>query len=87
MTGKKLLPRLEPGYLLNILKEENHDRHDAIIPYLQTLRTNSTVSDAMANWLASYEAQTHSDLAQGKPHTPKHTGRYNTHDIIFGQAI
>ena len=62
-----------------------HDSRDAVIPSLQTLRTNPTISDAVNNLLASYEARTHSDLAQGKPNSSRHSGRYNTHGMITAQ--
>ena len=58
------------------------DRRDAVIPSLQALRTNPTVSDAVTNLLESYEGRAHSDITQGKQ---KRSGRYNTHDMITVQ--
>ena len=55
------------------------DRRDASIPSLQAL---ITVSDAVTNLLASYEARAHSDITQGEQ---KRSGRYNTHDMVTVQ--
>ena len=66
--------------------QQQHDRHNAIIASLQTLRSNPTVSDSVNNLPTSYKVQTHSDLAQGKPNPSKCSGRYNTHDIDQGQT-
>ena len=42
------------------------DCPDAFIPNLQTLRTNTTVSDAVNGLLASYDGRAHQELCQGK---------------------
>ena len=60
----------------------HQDRRDAVIPSLQALRSNPTVSEAVTNLLATYEARAHSDITQGKQ---KRSGRYNTHDMITVQ--
>ena len=57
------------------------DRRDAVVPNLQTLRNNPTLSEAVNNLLASYEGRMHSELSQGKPQTKK-SGRYNLHDTV-----
>ena len=61
------------------------DRTDAVMPNLQTLRSNATVSDAVNNLLASYESRIHSDIQQGKQQSNKRSGRYNIHDTITTQ--
>ena len=61
------------------------DRHDAVIPNLQTLRSNATVSDAVNNLLSSYEGQIHTDIQQGKQQSGKRSGRYNTHNTVSTQ--
>ena len=61
------------------------DRRDTVIPNLQTLRSNATMSDAVNNLLASYEGRIHADIQQGKQQSTKLSGRYNTHDTISAQ--
>ena len=79
-------PQLPQTHMQDHLQAFNqHDPRDVVIPSLQTLRTNPTVSDAVNNLLASYEVRTHSDLAQGKPNSSRRSGRYNTHDLVTAQ--
>ena len=50
--------------------------------YLNTLRQNQTVSQAVAHIVTSNEQQARKDSTQGRQHLIKHSGRYNTTDII-----
>ena len=63
----------QPGYSM--------DRRDAVLPNLQTLRNNPTISEAVNNLLTSYEGRVHAELSQGKPQVKK-SGRYNLHDTV-----
>ena len=58
------------------------DCRDAVIPNLQSLRMNPTVSDAVNGLLASYDGQAQQELSQGKPQSAKRSGHFNTHDTI-----
>ena len=57
------------------------DRHDTVIPSIQSLRGNAGISEAVNNLLVSYEGNLHSELARGKQNVKK-SGRYNTHDSV-----
>ena len=59
------------------------DCRDAVIPNLQSLRTNPTISDAVNGLLASYDGRAHQELSQGKPQSTKRSGHFNTHDTNF----
>ena len=52
---------------------------DSIIPGVDVLRRNPTVSQAVSSVLASYDAQIQSQVLQGKQ-ASKRSGRYNTTD-------
>ena len=54
---------------------------DDIIPSINTLRQNPSISQSVAQVLVSYEAQIKQDVAQGKPSTRK-SGRYNTTETV-----
>ena len=54
---------------------------DDIIPGINTLRQNPSISQLVAQVLASYEAQIKQDVAQGKPSTRK-SGQYNTTETV-----
>ena len=60
-------------------------RNDAIAPNIEVLRRIPSVSEAVNKVLATYEAQLHSDLIQGK-NTTKKSGRFNTVDIVTAPA-
>ena len=54
---------------------------DAILPGLEALRHNPTISQAV-NWvLASYEERSHAEAIQGK-NTSRKSGRFNTTDTV-----
>ena len=55
---------------------------DAVLPDLNTLRQNQTVSQAVAQLVASYKQQAWMDFTQGRQHLVKCSGRYNTTDVI-----
>ena len=55
---------------------------DDIIPGINTLRQNPTISQSVAQVLAFYEAHVKQDMAQGKPSTRK-SGRYNTTETVI----
>ena len=57
------------------------DRCDAVVPNLQTLRNNPSISEAVNNLPASYEGRVNSELSQGKQQIKK-SGRYNLHDTV-----
>ena len=52
---------------------------DSILPGIDVLRRNPTVSQAVSSVLASYDAQIQSQVLQGKQ-ASKRSGRYNTTD-------
>ena len=55
---------------------------DTFFPDLNALRQNQTVSQAVAQLVASYEHQARMDLSQGRQNSVKRSGRYNTTDVI-----
>ena len=61
------------------------DRRDAVIPNLQSLRQNPTVSHAVNDLLTTYDGRAQQELSQGKPQSAKRSGRFNTHDTIATQ--
>ena len=60
----------------------NDMQKDTILPCLNTLRQNQTVSQAVAVLVASYEYQARMDSTQGRQHLVKRSGHHNTSDII-----
>ena len=62
------------------IPQSSRDRdRDSIIPGVDVLRWNATVSQAVSSVLASYDAQIQSQVLQGKQ-ASKRSGRYNTTD-------
>ena len=62
------------------------DKRNAVMPNLQALRSNATMSDEVNNlFMRAYEGRVHSDIQQGKQQPTKRSGRYNTHDTISRQ--
>ena len=62
------------------IPQSSRDPHrDSIIPGVDVLRRNPTVSQAVSSVLASYDAQIQNQVLQGKQ-ASKRSGRYNTTD-------
>ena len=58
---------------------DQNPHHDSIIPNIDTLRQNPTISQAVSQLLATYETQAKAEASQGKA-SNKRSGRYNTTD-------
>ena len=57
------------------------DSRDAVVPNLQTLRNNPTISEAVNNLLTSYEGRVYTELSQGKQQIKK-SGICDLHDSV-----
>ena len=57
-------------------------RRDAVIPSLDALRSNPTLSQAVSQILSTYEGQAKLDAAQGKASNTRRSGRFNATDIV-----
>ena len=57
-------------------------RRDAVIPSLDALRANPTLSQAVSQILSTYEGQAKLVAAQGKASNIRCSGRFNTTDIV-----
>ena len=58
---------------------DQNPHHDSIIPNIDTLRQNPSISQAVSQLLATYETQAKTEASQGKT-SNKRSGRYNTTD-------
>ena len=86
-TPHRINPRDEgtlhrPASRLEVVQVENDRRKEGVLPDLNALRQNQTVSQAVAQLVASYEQQARLDVAQGRQSSVKRSGRYNTADIV-----
>ena len=61
---------------------EQNPHHDSIVPSLEALRQNSTLSQAVSRIMATYDGQARMDAMQGKASTVRRSRRYNTTDLI-----
>ena len=58
---------------------------DGILPSINTLRQNPSVSQSVAEVMATYENQAKQEAALGKGHQTKKSGRFNTTDTITSE--
>ena len=56
---------------------------DSIVPNVDVLRRNPTISQAVSNVVASYDTQLQNQILQGKQATSRCSGRYNTTDTTI----
>ena len=61
---------------------EQNLHHDLVVPSLESLHQNSTLSQAVSWIMATYDGHTRMEAFQGKASTVRCSGRYNTTDII-----
>ena len=59
----------------------NSQLHDAVIPHVNTIRTNPTIAQSVSHILSSLEATSRAEATQGKV-THKKSGRFNATDTI-----
>ena len=57
-------------------------RRDAVVPSLDALCSNPTLSQAVSQILSTYEGQAKLDAAQGKASNTRRSGRFNATDIV-----
>ena len=63
------------------LSEQNL-HHDSIVPSLEALQQNATLSQAVSRIMATYDGQARMDAMQGKASTLQCSGHYNTTYLI-----
>ena len=61
---------------------EQNVHHDSVVPSLESLRQNSTLSQAVSRIMATYDGHAKMEAFQGKASTVRRSGRYNTTDLI-----
>ena len=59
-----------------------HYDSDRILPSISALRQNPTISQSVAQVMASYEAQAKQEASLGKQSPTKKSGRFNANDAI-----
>ena len=65
----------------NTFQHQNTCRH-AVVPSLDALRSNPTLSQAVSQILSTYEGQARLDAPQGKASNTRRSGRFNATDIV-----
>ena len=65
----------------NTLQHQN-SRRDAVVPSLDGLRSNPTLTQAVSQILSTYEGQARLDAGQGKASNTQCSGRFNATDIV-----
>ena len=60
---------------------QNSHLHDAVIPDVNAIRVNPTISQSVSQILSSLEAGSRAEAIQGKP-TQKKSGRFNATDTV-----
>ena len=61
---------------------EQNVHHDSVVPNIDALRQNSTLSQAVSRIMATYDDHARMEAVQGKASTLRRSGRYNTTDLV-----
>ena len=61
---------------------EQNVHHDSVVPSIDSLRHNSTLSQAVSRIMATYDDHVRMEAGQGKASTIRCSGHYNTTDLV-----
>ena len=61
---------------------EQNPHHDSVVPSLESLRQNATLSQAVSRIMATYDGHARMEAFQGKASAVRRSGRYNTTDLV-----